>query len=76
MIGTLYNCGIFDGPRAVIVVATHSIDSSIPTGTVRVALLSPDASGISAVPELVTVSPTPPVDDATTFVPAWPWAAP
>lgn len=78
MIGTLHNCTIFDGPRTALVVATHAIDPDVPQGSVRVAPLAPDGSGIVPIPQVVPVSITPPSEEdaSPTFVPAWPWAAP
>lgn len=76
MIGMLYNCPIFDGPRSAVVVATHVVDAEVPEGSVRVAPLAPDGTGLVTVPQVVPCVASPPGDGSAAFVPAMAWSAP
>lgn len=68
MIGMLYNCEIFSGPRVAIVAATHDMDATVPEGFVRVSPMSLDGMGITASPQLVPLLDAPPGDGSIGFV--------
>lgn len=68
MIGMLYGCELFDGPRVAIVAATHDMDATVPEGFVRVAPMSLDGVGITASPQVVPLLDAPPGDGSPGFV--------